>query len=171
MPGHALNIVTMTTAGTTWSTGIDKLDGFQPLHKPAAVHAHGPDCGCGHTHVPEAKDLRGDWSLAKAFSMAFAVGIRPCGGALLVLAFAFGNKLYGAGVIAAFAMALGTFITVTIIAALAVYSRKLAARFASRDARWLNWLGIGLRLGGGGVIVGFGVIFFQGSLGASNMFN
>ena len=170
MLGRALNIATMTTAGTTRSSGLHSFDSFQPRSNAAAVHAHGPDCGCGHAHVPEAKVLRGDWSLAKAFSMAFAVGIRPCGGALLVLAFAFGNSLYGAGVIAAFAMALGTFITVTAIAALAVYSRKLATRFASRDARWLNWLGIGLRLGGGGVIVGFGAIFFLGSLGASNMF-
>ena len=53
-----------------------------------AEHMHGPDCGCGHAHLPEAKDLAGDFSFAKAFSLAFAVGIRPCTGAILVLVFA-----------------------------------------------------------------------------------
>ena len=66
---------------------------------------HGPDCGCGHAHVPDARDLRGDWSLAKAFSLAFAVGIRPCTGAILVLVFANGMGLYWAGVFSTFAMA------------------------------------------------------------------
>ena len=139
---------------------------FQPLHN-GTPHIHGPDCGCGHAHVPEARQLRGDWSFVRAFSLAFAVGIRPCTGALLVLIFANAMGLYWAGIASTFAMAIGTFITVSVIAAIAVYSKKLAARVARRDDRWLDWLGFGLRLGGGAVIAFLGTILFLGSLGTS----
>ncbi len=112
--------------------------------------------------------MRGDWSLAKAVSLAFAVGIRPCTGAILVLLFANGLGLYWAGVASTFAMALGTFITVSIIAAIAVYSRKLATRLAGRSGRWLNGLGLGLRFGGGLAIAFLGAILFMGSLGSTS---
>ena len=111
--------------------------------------------------------MKGDWSLAKAFSLSFAVGIRPCTGAILVLVFANALGLYWAGIAATFAMAVGTFITVSVIAAVAVYAKKLAQRLASRDARWLDWLGFGLRLGGGLVITILGAILFMGSFGST----
>ena len=55
-------------------------------------------------------------------------GSGPAPGAILVLVFANGLGLYWAGILSTFAMAVGTFITVSVIAALAVYSKKLAAR-------------------------------------------
>jgi len=149
------------------SSQIHHFDTFQP-RQAEAHHSHGPDCGCGHAHVPEARQMRGDWSLGKAFSLAFAVGIRPCTGAILVLVFANALGLYWAGVASTFAMATGTFITVTAIAAAAVYSRKLATRMAGRNDRWLDWLGFGLRLGGGAAIAFLGTILFLGSLGSVN---
>jgi nickel/cobalt exporter len=143
---------------------------FQPMKstRNSGAHVHGPDCGCGHSHVPEARDLRGGWSLARALSLAFAVGIRPCTGAILVLVFANALGLYWAGVASTFAMAIGTFITVSAIAAVAVYSKKLATRYARQDDRWLHWLGLGLRIGGGSVIAFLGAILFLGSLGTTN---
>ena len=147
------------------------FDSFQPMtnaHHHGASHQHGPDCGCGHAHLPEASQVKGDWSFARAFSLAFAVGIRPCTGAILVLVFANALGLYWAGIASTFAMAVGTFITVSAIAALAVYSKKLALRFASQDDRWINWLGFGLRLGGGAAIAFLGGILFLGSLGSTN---
>ena len=152
------------------ATGLSDFSGFEPLKNTAvaADHMHGPDCGCGHAHLPAAKDVRGGWSFAKAFSLAFAVGIRPCTGAILVLVFANGLGLYWAGIAATFAMALGTFITVTAIAAIAVYAKKLAARFMRGNARLLEWAGIGLRFGGGALILFLGAILFLGSLGNAN---
>lgn len=149
---------------------LHHFDRFVPQTTSNGIddHVHGPDCGCGHVHVPEARDVRGDWSLAKAVSLAFAVGIRPCTGAILVLIFANGLGLYWAGVFSTLAMGVGTFITVSAIAALAVYSKKLATRFASKDARWLSWFGVALRLGGGGVIAALGTILFLGSLATTN---
>jgi nickel/cobalt exporter len=151
---------------------LHSFDSFEPLKNASAAvpadHVHGPDCGCGHAHVPDARELRGDWSFAKAFSLAFAVGIRPCTGAILVLVFANGLGLFWAGVFSTFAMAVGTFITVSLIAAVAVYSKRLAARMVRGNTRWMDWLGIGLRFGGGAAIAFLGTILFLGSLGTTN---
>lgn len=138
----------------------------------AHVAAHDPhhhhDEHCGHAHVPEARQVKGEWSLAKAFSLSFAVGIRPCTGAILVLIFANALGLYWAGIASTFAMAAGTFLTVTAIAAVAVYSRQLAMRLARRGDRWPGLLASGLRIGGGVAIAGLGGLLFLGSLGTSN---
>jgi ABC-type nickel/cobalt efflux system permease component RcnA len=149
---------------------LDGLESFQPLRseRVAADHVHGPDCGCGHAHLPSAREVKGEWSLAKAFSLAFAVGIRPCTGAILVLVFANGLGLYWAGIASTFAMAVGTFITVSVIAAVAVYSKKLAARLVRGNSRLLDWFGIGLRFAGGLGIAFLGTILFLGSLGTTN---
>lgn len=141
---------------------------LRPQHVHHHHHDHQHDAQCGHFHAPEVKQVKGDWSLAKAFSLSFAVGIRPCTGAILVLIFANTLGLYWAGVASTFAMAVGTFITVSAIAAIAVYAKKLALRVASRDARWLDWLGFGLRIGGGIVIAFLGAMLFMGSLGAQS---
>ena len=128
-------------------------------------HDHGADCDCGHDHAPSARDVTASLTWYKAFSLAFAVGIRPCTGALLVLVFANTIGIYWAGVAATFAMAFGTFITVSVVATIAVYSKKLAERLAARDTRWLGWLTTGLRLAGGAGILIFGIILMLGSLG------
>jgi ABC-type nickel/cobalt efflux system permease component RcnA len=128
-------------------------------------HDHVHDEHCGHVHVAEAKQVRGEWSLTKAFSLAFAVGIRPCTGAILVLILANALGIYWAGVASTLVMAIGTFLTVSAIAAIAVYSKKLAMRLAGRDDKWLGWLAFALRLGGGVAIAGLGGLLFLGSLG------
>ncbi len=123
--------------------------------RPAQEHIHGPDCG--HVHAPSAKEVDGDWSLKKAMALSLAVGLRPCSGAILVLLFAHSLGIYWAGVISTFVMGLGTFITVAVVATLAVYSKQLAQRFAGHDTKWMNFLNFGLRIGGGSVILLFGI--------------
>jgi ABC-type nickel/cobalt efflux system permease component RcnA len=158
------------TTTTRQSIALHDFAGFQPKTSSTvpADHVHGPDCGCGHAHLPAARDVKGDFSFAKAFTLSFAVGIRPCTGALLVLIFANGLGLYWAGVASTFAMAVGTFITVSVIAAIAVYSKKLAARLVRGNSRLFDWFGIGLRFAGGGAIAFLGTILFLGSLGTTN---
>lgn len=162
-PAHA-------AIATRQSVALSDFAGFQPMKSAAlpADHVHGPDCGCGHSHLPEAKDLKGDFSFARAFSLAFAVGIRPCTGAILVLVFANGIGLYWAGIASTFAMAVGTFLTVSVIAAIAVYGKKLAARLARGNSGLLDWAAIGMRFAGGTVIAFLGTILFLGSLGSTN---
>ncbi len=147
----------------------DHHDHSHHAHDHDNEHEHTADCACGHAHVPEARQVKGEWSLAKACSLAFAVGIRPCSGALLVLIFANTLGLYWAGITSTFIMALGTAITVSVIATLAVYAKKFAITLARRDSTWLGYAAFGLRLGGGLVIVTLGSILFWGSLISTNM--
>lgn len=121
-------------------------------------------CACGHSHKPEASAVASDWSLAKAVSLAFAVGLRPCTGAILALLFSSAIGLYWAGIASIFAMALGTAMTVSAIAVLAVSSRRLALRLAGRDSRRLSVSVFGLKLAGGLVIAGLGGLLFWASL-------
>ena len=148
-----------------WTALRPHVQHAHPDHHHHHDHVH--DEHCGHAHVAEAKQVRGEWSLTKAFSLAFAVGIRPCTGAILVLILANALGIYWAGVASTLVMAIGTFLTVSAIAAIAVYSKKLAMRLASRDDRWLDWLGFALRLGGGLAIAGLGGLLFLGSLGST----
>ena len=50
-------------------------------------------------HLPAPSQLQGAWSWRRALALAFAVGIRPCTGAILVLVFAIGQGLWWAGVL------------------------------------------------------------------------
>jgi nickel/cobalt exporter len=133
-----------------------------------ADHVHGPDCGCGHAHLPQATQVRGDWSWSRAVALAFAVGLRPCTGALLVLIFSWGMGLYWAGIVSTLAMGLGVFITISLIASLAVFAKSAALRYAGLGNRMLDRAVRGLRLLAGLGIAGLGVLMFWASLGTVN---
>lgn len=137
------------------------------------AHGHADDHGsghaeacahCGHSHVAEPMQLQGPFSWREATALAFAIGIRPCTGAIAVLIVALGIGLFWAGVMAAFAMAIGTAITVSALAILAVTSRDLAKRIAGRESRWSGWIERGAAIGGSAVVLILGVMFFLSSL-------
>jgi nickel/cobalt transporter (NicO) family protein len=127
-------------------------------------HDDADDHDCGHSHLPSAAELGGDWSLGRALSIALAVGIRPCTGALLVLMFSSAAGLYWAGVVSTFVMALGTALTVSAIAALAVGSRRLALQLAKSDTAWLGGVAVVLKAGAGALLVLVGLSLFWGTL-------
>ncbi len=153
--------------------GGGDFSSFQPM---AHGHSHdqllpGAVCDdCGHSHAPTPADVRGDWSITKAVSMAFAIGIRPCTGAILVLILSNVLGLFWVGVAATLVMAFGTFLTVAAIAMLSVYARKLAMQLSSRNDRWMAATGLTLRFAGGLVIAFLGATLFLGSLGSSGGF-
>ncbi|MDZ4369370.1 MAG: nickel transporter, partial [Afipia sp.] len=62
--------------------------------------------------------------------VVLAAGLRPCAGALIILVFANAQGLLWAGIAATFAMALGTALTTGALAALAVFFKFAALRFA-----------------------------------------
>lgn len=64
---------------------------------------------------------RSSWP--ETFGVIAAAGIRPCTGALLLLVFAESQELYVAGVIGAYAMAVGTAITTGSLATVAVFAK------------------------------------------------
>ncbi len=83
---------------------------------------------CGHAHAPTPDMLREPLSVGRAVSIILAVGLRPCSGALIVLVFALSQGLIWAGIASTFAMALGTGITVSLLASLAVGAKGLATK-------------------------------------------
>jgi ABC-type nickel/cobalt efflux system permease component RcnA len=134
-------------------------------------HEHGPDCGCGHRHLPAASEIEGEMSFRRAAAIILAVGVRPCTGAIFVLVFALTQGLFWAGVIATFAMALGTAITVSALTVAAVGARDLTARMAGRGGGGLaeNFYDA-LALGGTFAIFAIGMILFAASLGPARPF-
>ena len=104
-------------------------------------HHHGADevCeDCGHSHAPDPSLLADQFDWRTAWSAIAAVGLRPCSGALIVLTFALLNGLYIGGVLSVLAMALGTAITVSALATLAVTAKNTAVRLASSDSAALR---------------------------------
>ena len=61
-------------------------------------------------------ELAGPGGWRRGLGAIFAVGMRPCSGAILVLVFALAQGLFWAGIAATFVMGLGTAITVAAIA-------------------------------------------------------
>ena len=133
-------------------------------HHHGHDHVHDDECGCGHAHMPSAAELDQPVSLWKAAGIAFAVGIRPCTGGILVLLFSSALGLYWVGVAATLVMAIGTAITVSCIAVLAVKSRDLALRYAGSNAVWLDRTAFGLKLMGGLFIACVGGLLFWAAL-------
>jgi len=119
-------------------------------HHDHEHHGHGHDGHhhhddhCGHSHGPEPKDLAGPGGWRRGLAAIFAVGLRPCSGAILVLVFAFAQGLFWAGVASAFIMGFGTALTVAAIAVFAVGAKGLAMRLLGHS-------------GGSGVLVLRGV--------------
>ena len=132
-------------------------------HGSHGQHVHGPDCG--HVHAP-APDAGKGWP--ETLGIVLSIGIRPCSGAILVLAFAnvFGLPWAGAG--AVLAMSAGTAIAVATLALIAVNARKLAASLVDVDAPLLRIGMNGLALGGGGLILALGIVLLVGSFGAAH---
>lgn len=133
-------------------------------------HGHGASgCEvCDHVHMPDPRQLEGEWSWTRALALAAAIGVRPCTGAILVLGFAASQGLVWAGVLATFAMALGTAITVSTLAAIAVGSRELAARYGSGGSAWGRQVRTAAGICGSLAVLVLGIAFFIGSLGPGN---
>jgi ABC-type nickel/cobalt efflux system permease component RcnA len=131
-------------------------------------HHHTPGEACDH--MVDVRQLDGPVSWRKMMAVVFSVGIRPCTGAILVLVFALTQGLFWAGVAATFAMAVGTAITVAVLATLAIGSRELALKLGGTNSTWTNTVWSTCAIGGATVILLFGVLMFTASLGPARPF-
>ena len=113
------------------------------------------------------EQLRGPWSWSHAWSMAFSIGIRPCTGAIGVLLFALAAGMFWAGVLATFAMAIGTALTVSALASIAVGSRELAKRVSGFDTPAAARVQLAAGVAGSALVMMMGLAFFFASLGNS----
>jgi nickel/cobalt transporter (NicO) family protein len=109
-------------AGQVPHAGHDHHHGEHGHHRHHHYgHSHAEDDACHH--IVDARELAGPFSWRKILAVVFSVGVRPCTGAILVLVFALTQGVFWAGVAATFAMAVGTGITVSALATLALGSR------------------------------------------------
>lgn len=127
-------------------------------------HGDGAVCDtCGHAHAPDPSLLRGEFGWRSALAAIAAVGLRPCTGALIVLSFAMLNGLVWGGVVSAFAMALGTGITVATLATLAVTAKNTALYFAG-DGILGARLHRAIEIAGAGFIVLVGLLLLSAAI-------
>jgi ABC-type nickel/cobalt efflux system permease component RcnA len=138
-------------------------------HDHAHDHDHVHDEHCGHSHGPEPEALAGPGGWRRGFGAIFAVGIRPCSGAILVLVFALAQGLFWAGVAATFVMGIGTAITVATIAVIAVSAKDLARRLSAGREGGGALVLRGMEFGAAGLVLLFGVGLLLGYVAAERV--
>jgi len=160
------------------ATGTDSARGFArssaaipagggyECYDPAHTTGDGAYCEtCGHAHLPDPKMLSNEkFSAREAWSAIAAVGLRPCSGALLVMTFSMLNGLYLGGLLSVLAMSIGTALTVSLLAIIAVFAKGTAVRFTGRGSRLSVWVSNGIEILGALLVIGTGVILLGASL-------
>jgi ABC-type nickel/cobalt efflux system permease component RcnA len=132
-------------------------------------HGHVHDEHCGHSHGPTPDQLAGPGGWQRGLGAIFAVGLRPCSGAILVLVFALAQGLFWAGIAATFVMGLGTAITVATIAVLAVSARGLAQRLSGGTNGRGTLIMRGIEFAAAGLVLLFGIGLLFGYLAAERV--
>jgi nickel/cobalt transporter (NicO) family protein len=151
-------------------------------HPAHADHAHGADHGhshdeeeedsvlpWGHAHGPEPVELAGPGGWRRGLSTIVAVGLRPCSGAIIVLVFALAQGLFWAGIASTFVMGLGTAMTVSAIASLAVGAKSLAKRLSARPTGYGALLLRGFEVGAACLVILVGVALLTGYMASERM--
>jgi nickel/cobalt transporter (NicO) family protein len=175
-------------ARLVWTKGggfFRALQTQRPAPAMAAAHRHDHDHGhhhhdhhhddhvhdehCGHSHGPTPAELAGPGGWRRGLGAIFAVGIRPCSGAILVLVFALAQGLFWAGVAATFVMGLGTAITVATIAVIAVSAKGLARRLSAGREGGGALVMRGMEFGAAGLVLLFGLGLLLGYIAAERV--
>ncbi|WP_275785190.1 nickel/cobalt transporter [Pararhizobium gei] len=143
----------------------DLYSGHGHHHEAGHSHAAGDVCAtCGHAHAPDPSMLKGDrFALREAWSAIVAVGLRPCSGALIVLSFALLNGLFLGGVLSVFAMSIGTAITVSVLATLAVTAKDFAVRYAGNGNAAMR-ITNGIEISGAVLVLVLGIVLLGAAL-------
>ena len=138
-------------------------------HHHGDNHDHVHDEYCGHSHGPTPNELAGPGGWRRGFGAIFAVGLRPCSGAILVLVFALAQGLFWAGIAATFVMGLGTAITVAIIAVMAVSAKDLARRLSAGREGGGALVMRGVEFAAAGLVLLFGLGLLLGYVAAERV--
>ena len=147
------------------SAAIPAGGGYQ-CYDPAHTTGDGAYCEtCGHAHLPDPKMLSNEkFSAREAWSAIAAVGLRPCSGALLVMTFSMLNGLYLGGLLSVLAMSIGTALTVSLLAIIAVFAKGTAVRFTGKGSRLSVLVGNGIEILGALLVICTGIILLGASL-------
>lgn len=128
------------------------------VHVQAHTHAHGSTCSCGSRHHVAPGEVA-DWRTA--ITTVVAIGLRPCSGAVLMMGAASLLGQMALGAAAVMVMALGTALTVSLLALASVLARNWVARHASRLGTSPGRLGLAggwLAMAGGAALLALGLM-------------
>lgn len=123
-----------------------------------AAHDHVHD----HAHVVTPAQVSGGWR--EQLGVVLAVGLRPCSGALVVLAFALSQGVVLAGIVAVLLMGLGTALTVAVLATLAVSMKGFARNVGGGNAALANGIVWWAELAGAVLVFAFGALLLAASI-------
>lgn len=126
-------------------------------------HDHEQNSDCGHTHVPDETQLQRINGFFSLFGVVFAIGLRPCTGAVLVLVFAKAIGIPWAGAGGVLAMSAGTSIAVAALAFLAVKFRHKAVSMTANGNPLWQIAAYGVALAGGGLLIALGISLLSAS--------
>ena len=152
-----------------------KIHQISPFNKPQTaikkprVTQQTYQCECGHKHVIQEDELKQDIK-TKAL-IILSMGLRPCSGALLILLFSYVVDVYIWGIVAAFAMAVGTAVTICGIAIFVHFMRYSALKVSQSKGIHLNpYWRVGIKFIAGIVFILMGMLMYQslmiGSMGS-----
>jgi nickel/cobalt exporter len=155
----------------TWQKGRALVTAWRERghghHQHHSHHAHHHEDG--HAHGPEPEELKGKGWRRRGLAAVVGVGARPCSGAILVLVFALSQGIFWIGVLATFVMAVGTAITVAVIASLALFARSIARRFAARPGGRGVVALHALEVLGALLVVAFGALLATGMMASERL--
>jgi ABC-type nickel/cobalt efflux system permease component RcnA len=101
-------------------------------HAHAHPHAHHDAACCNHRHGPAPEEVAALAGWRDAALLIGAIALRPCTGALFLLLLTWRMEIPAAGILATYAMGLGTALITAGVAALAVSAREGALMWSGR---------------------------------------
>ncbi len=157
-----------TTAPRRTGMGTGLRFQGQPVFADHAQSGSGDICdACGKAHAPDPTIFQSrTFSLTEAWSAIVAVGLRPCSGAIIVMSFSMLNGLLIGGMLSVLAMSIGTAITVSLLAILAVTAKDAAIRYAGTGSRRASRIANGIEIAGALVVLLMGLALLGASLQA-----
>lgn len=129
----------------------------------------GPTCapdhhgsGHGHPHHHDHATPLADESSAKRQQslLAFAAGLAPCTGALLIMLYALANGIVLAGILLVICISAGMALTIAAIGAFCILARRIALRTMQADSPRRRWLTTGIEVLGALAILALGALLF-----------
>ncbi|HTY69883.1 MAG TPA: high frequency lysogenization protein HflD [Alphaproteobacteria bacterium] len=132
-------------------------------------HSHAHE-GCGHVHMPAAHEINAGQTMRTMAGVILSIGIRPCSGAILVLAFAQIVGMLWAGIAAVGVMSLGTATAIASLAGMVVWFRGGVQALVGRSTRRWELAGQAVNLVGGLAILWIGCTLLAASFGPPHPF-
>lgn len=121
----------------------------------ATTHQHDAHCGCGH-HIPQVQPA--NWK--ELLSVIIAIGLRPCSGAITVLLFSNAIGIVKWGMLAVMTMALGTGLSLLLLAIAVSRLRDTVAAIWLRESPATASVIALVRITGGVLLLFFALILF-----------